>query len=89
MRHTELQKTDVIEPEVIIPGNDASFKRHTAAVGSAGNILGRFANAVFTVIAGAAMFIIFITVLIIIALPLLVLSLLGKKPNVKIFRYKI
>ncbi|MDR0953176.1 MAG: hypothetical protein LBM71_03180 [Elusimicrobiota bacterium] len=94
------QKTknpQIIEPEVIINGEpmltpreesskqDASRHKIPTAAFALHGILG----GVLTIILGILMFLLFIFVAILAAIPMLIMSLFGKKPNIKIFKYRI
>ena len=81
----EMKKPEVIEPEVFIPGDGQPFERRAHAAEAAGRAL----RGAFAFIVGAAVFIIFLTVLAVLALPMLIMALFGKKPNIKIFKYRI
>ncbi|MDR0645586.1 MAG: hypothetical protein LBG46_00930 [Elusimicrobiota bacterium] len=89
MKSTELQKIEIIEPEVITPQIGETFERQTYAAPNKSDSLAGFARAVFTFILGAIMLFIFLLVFILLAIPMLLLALFGKKPNVKIFKYRI
>ncbi len=46
-------------------------------------------SGIVALLSGIMAFIVFLVIAVIIAVPLFILSLFGKKPNVKIFKYKI
>ena len=88
----ELQKQQAVEPEII----DENGRRICggAGVGGAprGGLCGLIAGALGALIAflcGLAMFAVFIIFAVFAALPLLIMILVGKKPDTKIFRYKL
>jgi hypothetical protein len=87
----DLEKQQVIEPEIINEQGenitrqkeDCDFSR------AAGRSVLTVFGGLLATLAGIAMFILFLAVAIIVAVPLLILSLFGKKPNVKVFKYRI
>ena len=81
----EMQKPQVIEPEVFIPGNPQPFEQRAHAA----QAMGGFLRSAFAFAAAAAVFVIFLIALAVLALPLLIMALLGKKPDIKIFKYRI
>lgn len=87
--NNESQKPEVIEPEVFMPGNSRPVEQYQSGAQAAGSVLGRFVRAVFTLAVTAVTFFIFAAVLIVLAIPMLIMALFGKKPNIKIFKYKI
>jgi hypothetical protein len=89
VKHTELQKVEIIEPEVITPEDARPFERRVYTTQNNSGFLGNFFSAVFTFSAGAVMFLAFLAVFILLAAPMLLLNLFGKKPNIKIFKYHI
>jgi len=87
----EIQKQQVIEPEIINEQGENITRQsedcdipHVAGRG----VLTLFGG-LFAVLAGIAMFVLFLVVAVIVAVPLLILSLFGKKPKIKVFKYKI
>ena len=87
----DLEKQQVIEPEIINEqGENITRQKEDCDFSRAADrsVLTVFGGLLAT-LAGIAMFILFLAVAIIVAVPLLILSLFGKKPNVKVFKYRI
>ncbi len=87
----ELEKCQVVEAEVLDEqGRPINQKRESRCFFCAARRgLWGVVGGVFALAAGLIMFILFAAVMIIIAVPLLILSLFGKKPNIKVFKYRI
>jgi len=84
MKH-EMQKPQVIEPEIFIPGNSQPFEQRVHAAEVAGGAL----RGVFAFAIAAITFVLFLIVIAVLAVPILILALFGRKPNIKIFKYRI
>ena len=87
----DLEKQQVIEPEIINEqGENISRQSEDCDIPrSAGRTMLTVFGGLLATLAGIAMFILFLAVAIVVAVPLLILSLFGKKPNVKVFKYRI
>ena len=75
----ELKKQDAIEPEII----NERGENLTRPPGrqSAGGVLGG--------LLAVSMLLVFAVIAVIIAMPMLILSLFGRKPNIRIFKFKL
>ena len=74
----ELKKQSAIEPEIINEyGENITRRRTSKSSTAAAGLL-----AVITLM-------IFAVITVIIAVPMLILNLLGRKPNIKIFKFKL
>lgn len=96
MRNGKYQEREVIEPEVFDErGRKISSPREPRAESvkrdldplrrAVMGILGSVA----AVLSGFMTLCIFLAVFVIMAIPMLILSLFGRKPNIKIFKYKM
>lgn len=96
MAENKEQNTEVIEPEILDEnGNPVTVKPYIREeeIKEALNpvrkgimgVLGAFVS----LLSGFMMFCVFAVIFILVAIPMLILSLFGKKPNMKIFKYKI
>ncbi len=87
----DLEKQQVIEPEIINEqGENISRQSEDCDISrAAGRTMLTVFGGLLAALAGIAMFILFLAVAIVVAVPLLILSLFGKKPNVKVFKYRI
>jgi hypothetical protein len=87
----DIEKQNVIEPEIIIEDGE-NLSNHKPAPGLLGGFRGITIwalSAIAGLLTSILMFALFLAAAVIIAVPALVLSLFGKKPNIKIFKYKI
>ncbi|MDR1123474.1 MAG: hypothetical protein LBL61_02505 [Elusimicrobiota bacterium] len=89
----EIKKPEVIEPEIFIPGSIPGsaqpFERRANAEQAAGGGAGKALRGLFAFALAAGTCMIFLTVLIVLAVPALIMALLGKKSNIKIFKYRL
>ncbi len=87
----DLEKQQAIEPEIINEqGENISRQREDCDVSrAAGRTMLTVFGGILAALAGVAMFILFLAVAVLVAVPMLILSLFGKKPNVKVFKYRI
>jgi hypothetical protein len=83
----ELAKQAVVEPEIlnergelITPGSGVQGRSRGAAV--------RFLNSLMALLCGFMAFLLFLAVMLILAVPVLILALFGRKTNIKIFNYR-
>ena len=88
----ELEKQQVIEPEIINEqGENISRQREDCDFSrAAGRSVLTVFGGLLSVLAGIAMFVLFLAVAVIVAVPLLILSLFGKKnnmSNIKVFKF--
>jgi hypothetical protein len=90
----EIEKQEVIEPEVFDENGqrlDANAPKHNIGSsfgGFARGLLG-FVGGTFAALAGIAAFVLFAFIALVVAIPFLILGLFGRKPNIKVFKYKI
>lgn len=87
----DLEKQQVIEPEIINEqGENISRQSEDCDIPhAAGRTMLTIFGGIMATLAGLAMFVLFLVVAAIVAIPLLILSLFGKKPNIKVFKYRI
>lgn len=87
----ELEKQQVIEPEIINEqGENISHQSEDCDLShAAGRTMLTVFGGLLSAVVGVAMFVLFLAVAVIVAVPLLILSLFGKKTNVKVFKYRI
>lgn len=96
MKYKEYDNPEVIEPEILDEnGRKISTEREPVqeTVKRELNPLRRTLLAVLgsvsALLSGFMMLCVFAVVFVFMAVPMLILSLFGKKPNVKVFKYKI
>lgn len=95
----ELKKQAVVEPEIIdehghtvrsnnCEGHHAEGVKSDLPEQARRTVVTLLGGAV-ALISGLMMFILFAVIMVVVAIPMLILSLFGKKPNIKIFKYKM
>lgn len=79
-----------IEPEILDEtGRPISQTRHTSVNDEPRKAVVGILGGIVALLSGIMAFILFAVIAVIVAVPLFILSLFGKKPAVKIFKYKI
>lgn len=96
MKYEKYDKPEVIEPEILDEnGRTINTEREPVQetvkreLNPLRRVLMGVLGAVSALLSGFMMFCVFLVVFVFTAVPVLILSLFGRKPNVKVFKYKV
>jgi hypothetical protein len=87
----EIKKQNIIEPEIINERGENLSRTDACGEAPAGRVPGSLRaiiGAVAGVLVTVTIFLVFALIAVIIIVPVLLLSLFGKKPDIKIFKYR-
>lgn len=96
MKYEKYDKSEVIEPEILDEnGRTINTEREPVQetvkreLNPLRRVLMGVLGAVSALLSGFMMLCVFLVVFVFTAVPVLILSLFGRKPNVKVFKYKV
>lgn len=96
MKYEKYDKPEVIEPEILDEnGRTINTEREPVQetvkreLNPLRRVLMGVLGAVSALLSGFMMLCVFLVVFVFMAVPVLILSLFGRKPNVKVFKYKV